>query len=150
MMYIDYELSKRRLDETRKAFEAMLDEKEELFVRTQPGATRYDKVRVTGGKTPNAFEDYVSAKERTNLDERLDEMRSLMQDRQTLLKAKEADLRKSNDILDRVYCLRMIDKQRIFRIAKITHYTDRQIYRFVGCIIRTINEATTNNVGKCQ
>ena len=142
MMYVDYELSKRRLDETRKAFELMLDEKEELFVRTQPGATRYDK-------PPTAFEDYVSAKERTNLDERLSEMRSLMADRQTLLKAKEADLRKSNDILDRVYCLRMIDKQRIFRIAKITHYTDRQVYRFIGCIIRTINEAC-ENVTKCQ
>lgn len=142
MLYVDYEISRRRYEETRKAFESMLDEKEVLFVRTQPGAVRFDKVRVTGGKQANSFEEYIAAKEKAQIDERLTEMRSILEDRRLVLESKEQDLRKSTEILDRVYCLRMIDKMRIYKISRITHYSDRQIHRFISCIIRTIKDGT--------
>lgn len=145
MLYVDYEMFKRRYIETQRKFDAILSEKEELFARTQPKAVRFDKDRVLTSIKGNVFEDYVTAKEERQLDERLREVKALLDDRARLLKLKEQELRSSKEILDKIYCAAYIDRVRVFRIARRLNYSERQIYRFLSEIDERLKDGT-----KCQ
>lgn len=134
MVYLDYEAFKAKYLETQRSFDAILQEKEELFARTQPNAVRFDKERVSGGKIPNPFEDYMIAKEKKQIDQRLAEAKSILDDRERLLRLKEAELRASKAVIDRVYVLRYIERMRVYKIMRKLNYSERQIYRMLETI----------------
>lgn len=146
-LFVSYEQTKRRYLESQRMLETILNEKEELFTRTQPKAVVYDKEKVTGGKNENAFEDYIIAKERKQIDQRLDEAKALLEDRKKLLALKETDLRQSKDVHDRVYVLRVIEGMTIRKISRLLHYEDRQIYRY-WCNIRRATGRLSENVSQ--
>ena len=62
-----------------------------------------------------------------------------MEDREHLLKIKLEELRASNNVEDKIYLLRFIDRVRVFRIAKMIGYSESQVYRILEKII-----------GKCE
>ena len=139
-LFASYEQTKRRYIETQRLLETILNEKEELFTRTQPKAVVYDKEKVTGGKNENAFEDYIIAKERKQIDQRLQEARSLAEDRKNLLALKESDLRGSKDIRDKIYTAKFIDRYRNYKIARMFHYSRSQIDRYLSFIRKVLKE----------
>ena len=140
MLYISYEISKQRYFDTQRALETILDEKEALFQRTQPKAATYDKEKVTGGNAGNVFDDYLIAKERLMIDKRLDEAKSLLKDRETLLKVKEAELRESKETFDRIYVAKFLDKTANYKIARLMHYSERQIRRILFQIRKALKD----------
>ncbi len=137
-VYIDYETYKCKYLEIQVQYNEILTEKENLFTKTQPNAIRYDKVQVQGGTYGNGFDEYLIAKEKEQIDERLAEARQLLEDRERLLKLKEKELRASKDKLDLVYCMRFVDNKRPYAIARALNYSESQIYRILDKIQKEI------------
>lgn len=134
MLYLEYEFYRLKYVETQQKFDELLSEKETLFARTQPKAVNYDGDHVSGGNATNKFEEYIEAKDRKRIDERLAEIKSILEDRERLLRLKEKELRASEDIRDKVFYMRYIDRMRIYKIANICHYSEMQIYRILHII----------------
>jgi DNA-directed RNA polymerase specialized sigma subunit len=137
-VYIDYEIYKCKYLEIQIQYNEILTEKENLFTKTQPNAIRYDKVQVQGGTYGNGFDEYLIAKEKEQIDERLAEARQLLEDREKLLELKEKELRASKDKLDLIYCMRYVDNKRPYAIARCLNYSESQIYRILDKIQKEI------------
>lgn len=105
MIYPDYEILR---GEYRKAYNDLcqiIQEKEELFQKTQPQATNYDKERVTNSSEGYTFADYLAEKERKKIDERLDQAKSNWNATATKLGKMAGKLRASLILEDKVYWL---------------------------------------------
>ena len=139
MKYIEHAEMKERYEVAKARLADLLQEKEELFDRTQPRSVPFDKERVDGGGGGHPFDDYLTAMERTRLDERIAAAREILHDRSELLRTAEEDVRKSAESWDVIYCLRILDGRKISEVAAIPHYSEAQVYR----VLREIDE----NVG---
>lgn len=144
MIYLDYEAYRIRLWDSQKVYDQILTEKEQLFAMTQPHGVQFDKERVAGGSQDSAFDRYLLQKEAKKIDLRLNEARAIMVDRAELMRQKEAELRQSQEILDRLYCLRVLDKMKIQKITRTLNYSESHIYRMLGEIYREIKKMREN------
>ena len=131
MLYQEYHEQKEKYKDAQRLYDSILSEKETLFQRTQPNAVDTSKEKVSGGKQTNAFDAYLIEVEEKKIDQRLSEAKSLMADREKLLRAKREELRSSNEIEDRIYRYRYIERMRIYRIAKMVSYSERQVKRIL-------------------
>lgn len=129
MIYITFEKYKNNYYETLNQYNEILNEKEHLFLKTQPKSTKYDKERVSGGVSSNTFDDYLIEKERKQIDHRLEEVKSILDDRERLLKLKEEELKASTNIQDKIYKYRYIDKMKVHKICRLVGYSEAQVYR---------------------
>ena len=139
MLYIEYEIYKNKYYEVQKKYNEILNEKEELFARTQPTAVRITGDKTTGGKHINAFDDYLIQKEKKNIDQRLEEVKSILDDRERLVKLKEQELRASNNSFDKIYRCRYIDRLTIEKTARISNYSRSQVFNILKEIRKNIN-----------
>ena len=142
MQYISYDISHRHYLEALQRVEDIIAEKDRLFEKTQPSAMVYDKERVSGGSQANTFDEYVIGMERLQIDKRLEEAKSILQERNEILRIKERDLRASRDVFDKVYAARFIDKRRIYRIARMINYSERQTKRILKIIANNLKDGT--------
>lgn len=138
MIYAIYEEYKNKYYETQKEYNNILNEKEKLFMITQPSSSKFDKERVSGGSSDNTFDRYLILKEEKKIEQRLKEVRSILDDRERLLKLKEEELKESTDIKDKIYRYRYIDKLKVYKISKLVGYSEAQVYRFLDEIRRKI------------
>lgn len=138
MIYVIYEEYKNKYYETQKEYDIILNEKEKLFMITQPSAVKFDKEIVSGGTTDNTFDRYLILKEEKKIDQRLNEIKSILDDRERLLKLKEQELRASTSVQDKIYKYRYLDKLKVFKIAKLVGYSEPQIYRILKTIRNNI------------
>ena len=135
MEFVDY---RAKYLEAQRQYDEILNEKEQLFETTQPKAVISDKEKISGGKNTNSFDDYLITKERKRIDERLLESKKILDDRELLLKLKERELRESNILIDKIYCMRYLDEIRVCKIARIVNYSEAQIYRALDEIKRSL------------
>ena len=135
MEFVDY---RAKYLEAQRQYDEILSEKQRLFDRTQPGSIRADKEKVTGGKNTNSFDDYLITKERNRIDERLAEVKKILKDREILLKQKEKELRESNILIDKIYCMRYLDGIKVYMIARMVNSSEMQVYRIINEINRTL------------
>lgn len=138
MIYIIYEKYKKCYYDTQNRYNEILTEKERLFSITQPKATDYGKEKTSGGKPSNPFDEYLIQKEKKQIDARLKEVKSLLEDRERLLRLKRDELRVSNNIQDKIYRYRYIDKMRVQKIVKLVGYSEAQVYRILKVIKNNI------------
>lgn len=138
-VYIDYENYKKKYHDTQNKFDEILKEKEVLFSKTQPKSAKWDKVGTPGlGHCYNPFDEYLIAKDKKRIDDRLFEIKSILEDRAMLLRAKEQELRSSKNNIDQIYRMRFLDQMHITKIAIIVHYSESQVYRILKNIKQTI------------
>ena len=130
-LYIQYERFKNRYLDAQRMYDTILSEKEELFSKTQPKTVSYDKEKISGGHGTDAFEQYIMDLERKKITQRLNEIKSLMDDRGHLLELKEQELRQSKDLYDRIYSLRYLEHRKPENIAHNIGYSVSQIYRIL-------------------
>lgn len=127
-VYVIYEYFKNKYFDVQKKYDEILREKEYLFSKTQPKAVRIDKGIIA--TTPiNVFDEYLIEKEKRKIDQRLKEIKAIIEDRAKLLKLKEIELRHSKNIWDRIYTMRYLDNLHIQKIALILNYSQSQVYR---------------------
>ena len=144
MVYVEFEIYRREYIETQRRYDEIITEKEDLFARTQPKSVQFDSERVAGGTAKNSFDEYLIQKERKKIDLRLEEARSILLERETLLKLKEEELRESEDVLDKLYCCRILDHMKIHRISRLLNYSESHIYRMLGVIYREVKKMREN------
>lgn len=130
-MYIQYERSKLKYLIAQNNYEELIKEKEDLFATTQPKGQRYDQDRVSGGCSDNAFDRYVIRKDETRIEERLKEARSIVEDRKRLLEMKRAELEDSEEVIDKVYYLKYIKREKNKDIADAIGYGPAQTARLL-------------------
>ena len=140
MLYQEYEEFKYRYYEVQKKYNDILNEKEELFARTQPKATQITAEKTTGGKHVNAFDEYIIQKEKKNIDQRLEEVKSILEDRERLLRLKEQELRVSKDSYDKIYRCRYLDRLTIDKTVRISNYSRAQVFNILNKIKRSIRK----------
>lgn len=138
MLYIEYHEYKTKYYKAQEKYDEVLSEKEHLFAKTQPKATQYDKEVVSGGSPSNTFDEYVIAKEKKQIDERLEEAKSILEDRERLLKLKEIELRQSKDWHDKVYVYKYLDNLSANEIKYKMHYCRSNIYEILKKIRKNI------------
>lgn len=138
MLYVEYEDYKRQFRETQKQYNDILNEKEMLFQITQPQAVNTDKEKVMGGSPENKFDQYLILKEQQRIDERIEEAKAILKERDEQLRIKREELRRSKHPLDMAYRMRYIDRMKISRIATTMGYSEAQIYRILKKIRITL------------
>lgn len=130
MIYHEYETLKERYADAQRVYDSILSEKEELFQKTQPQAIK-GKEKVSGGNQTNSFDEYLIQVEEKKIDARLSEAKELMNQRARLLALKREELRSSSDIKDKIYRYRYIERMKIYRIASMVNYSERQVMRIL-------------------
>ena len=131
MLYEEYEEYKSRYYEAQRIYNDILNEKEELFAKTQPKATQITGEKTGGGKHENLFDEYLIQKERKNIDKRLEEAKSILDDRERLLKLKELEVRASKHSHDKIYRCRYIDRLTIEKTARLSNYSRSQVFNIL-------------------
>lgn len=139
LVYMVYEEFKNKYLDTQKQFDEILQEKEFLFAKTQPQSPNWDKIGENGNQINNKFDDYLVAKESKRVDERLSEIKSILDDRERLLRLKEQELRNSKNHVDKIYKMKYIDKFNMNKIVREAHYSRSQVYRILDDIKKTID-----------
>lgn len=139
MIYIEYHEFKNKYYVAQKEYDKILSEKEALFAKTQPKATEYDKEKVSGGCPSNSFDDYLIIKEKKQLDERLEEARSILIDRTRLLNLKLEELKSSDNPYDKIYYHRFVKNLSPYKFKRLVGYEERQIYRILEKIEKKLN-----------
>lgn len=134
MLYKEFDECRKKFYEAQKNYDEILAKKEVLFVKAISKGINYESERVTGGNPVNSFDEYLITKEKLQLDERLNEAKSILTDRNHLLVLKEQELRSSTAIPDKIYTYRYIDNMKIYKIARLVGYGEAQIYRILKSI----------------
>lgn len=131
MVFLEYEFYKSQYLASQRVLNSILIEQEELFTKTQPDAIRYDKDRVQTSPSNNQFDNYLVQKEKLKIDERLAEAKSIIEDRERLMKMKELELRQSMDIKDTIYLYKFVEGLNVRKIANKLNYSASQVYRII-------------------
>lgn len=142
MVYKDYIKFKHRYIEAQRKFDEILKEKEELFTKTLPQSPKWDKQYNFSNQVNKKFDNYICAKEAKKIDERLDEIKAILEARTALLDRKEAELLKSKEIEDVIYNMRILCKCTIKSIEKLTNFGRSKIYRTLAEISRNESRLT--------
>ena len=139
MLYVKYEEYKNKLHEAQDNFDSILSEKEKLFSKTQPGAIDYSKEKQSDDTNEyNPFELYMMKMQEDLVEERLNEARTIINDRKFLLQSKEEELRNSKDWYDKIYVYRFIDKLPVEKIKNIMPYCRSSIYNIINEIEKNL------------
>lgn len=138
ILYLEYERCKNIYIDLQTKYEAVMLEKERLFTKVMPNAINYDKEDVQTSITSNMLEEYVMELEKHKVDERLQNIKSMLEDRERLLNMKEEELRKSHDKYDRVYVLKYLDGMRVYQITKRMYLSKTQVYRILTEICKKL------------
>lgn len=142
MLYVEYEKYLNRYRSTQAKVDEILTEKEAIFLKTQTQGIRYDLEKITGGAYTNIFESYVINLEKKKIDERLQEAKSLLEERKMLLDMKERELRNSKELYDKIYRMRYIDNLSPYNIGERIGYSTSQVYRILDKINKILKNAT--------
>lgn len=129
--FIEYEKCKNQCYAAQCKYNDLLAEKERLFSATQPQAIKYDKEVVSGGKPSNTFDKYLVIKEQKQIDERLAELKGIVDDFNHLLNIKCNQLEKSNNIKDKIYYYRIVKRGSITFVCRKVGYQEAQVYRYL-------------------
>ena len=140
MLYVEYNQLRTKYILVQMQYDAILSEQEELFLRTQPTGVNFEKERVTGGDQANPFDAYLIAKEQKRIDERLSEIKSILDDRKELLDLKERELRASKDWNDIIFKYYYLDNLSITKIENRIPYSRVQIWRKLNEIKANLKE----------
>lgn len=130
-IYLSYCEFKAKYIAAQRKYDAILQEKEYLFAKTQPKSPKFDKNSINSSNNLNVFDEYLIAIERKHINSRLEEIRSILADRERLLKLKEQELTASNNIMDRIYKYRYLDNLSVGKIARLVSYSKSQVYRIL-------------------
>ena len=131
MIYIQYERIKQKYRVSQDNYEELIREKEDLFSLTQPKSQQTDTERVSGGQKENAYDKYLIKQEQSNIEERLEAAKEIMDVRKQMLEQKRAELEASEDVMDRLYYLKYIKRLRNKEIYDVIDYSKAQTERYL-------------------
>lgn len=140
MIYIEYNAYRKKYQEAQRNYNEILSEKEKLFSLTQPRSVDTSQEGIKGGFKPsNPFDEYLMLKEKERLDERLNEAKSILEDRERLLNMKKAELMQSNHVEDKIFRMKFIERLKPKHIAGKVGYSEVHVYRLIKKIRKNLS-----------
>ena len=137
MIYAEYEKMWVVIRKLEKELFDLINDRDELFSKTQPKATTLDKEKVDSSNRSNMLETYVIRQE--NYTKRINQLQLSLEDRYQALNRKREELRLSQNIYDRIYYLKYIEKLNIYKIAYLTNYDRTNVWRYLKKIEKSIS-----------
>ena len=128
----EYQLAKRLFDQANERLADLLNYRDRLFDRTQPGAIDYGAEKVKSSGSSDLFTRYLEEKEKLNIDDRIKTARVILDDRAAVLTETIERLSKSSEPEDRVFYLRVIKNEPVPKIAHDVGYSRSQVYRILS------------------
>lgn len=138
MIYKIYEKYKEAYYKSQEEYHEVLNEKERLFMKTQPQSTDYNKDKASGGKPSNAFDNYLISVQDKDLENKINKRKKIMMQRKLLVELKEEELRKSKNIYDRAYVGRWLDGKSVKQISRDLAYCKTQVYEILKNIEKNV------------
>lgn len=138
MIFLEYHKALINYKLAVNAVEEILEDKLELFQKTQPQSPITGSERVDGGSPKNKQEEYVIRLEEKQIRKRFELAKEIMVDSWDLLQQKELELRHSKGIKDIVYCMKYVDGKDVAWIATELHYSESHVYRIIKSIEKMI------------
>ena len=130
--FVCYEIFKSKYLDAQQKLNAIIEEKENLFSRTQPKSPNSDKM--PSSESENAFDSYLIAKEKTKIDQRIKEMQKIVDERRSLLRQKEQELYESKDLCDKIYRMKYLESKTVPDLMRKLHFGRTQIYKFISIV----------------
>ena len=127
MIYEEYESIWNTIRKKEKELFELINKRDELFLKTQPKSSKFDKEKVDSKSTRNMMEEYVIQKEYLN--ERIMQLNITLDDIYQVLKRKRDELKQSKNIYDRIYYYYCIERLNIYKVSCLMNYSESQIYR---------------------
>ena len=121
-----------------------MDFKEKIFNITQPKSPVYKDIKIQYGSKNDNFATYLELLEAFDVDERLSSLEETICKSKRFLKEKEAELRKSKDNEDMIYCLWVLDRKSALDISFLVGYQKSSVYS----TIKRIKKNLWKNSGK--
>ena len=137
MIYEEYETIWNKIRKQEKKLFNLIAKRDELFEKTQPQSSKFDKVLVDGKNPTNTLENYIIEKEYLN--EKINQLNTTLDDLYQVLKRKREELRLSKHIDDRIYYYRFIERLSVYKIGSLIGYEKTQIYRHLKIIAKKCN-----------
>lgn len=139
MLYIECEKYKNKYHKALEDLDELLDIQEELFSKTQPKSTDFNKESVSGGTPSNSFDTYLIKKQKLDLDKKIAESRAIVQDRKALYELKLDELKTSKDALDIVYLYVFVKRLSYRKAERLAYMSRSEIGRKVEIIEKSLN-----------
>lgn len=130
--FVCYEIFKSKYLDAQQKLNAIIEEKENLFSRTQPKSPNWDKM--PSSESENAFDSYLIAKEKTKIDQRIKEMQKIVDERRSLMRQKEQELYESKDLCDKIYRMKYLESKTVPDLMRKLHFGRTQIYKFISIV----------------
>ena len=131
MIYEEYHAMSIKYQEAKQKLDEIISEKERLFFMTQPKAVSIKADKVDGGEYVNEFDQYLTALEDQQIDQKIEEAKHILTEREHLLRLVEIDLRRSSQLYDKVYRMHYLDNLNAYIIARKLYYSKSQIYNII-------------------
>lgn len=126
MNYIDHARQQDKLRQCFMKLESLLEERQTIFDRTQPGSGGSE---VKTSPRNDKYDAYLISAE--IIDSKIDDAWNMVMQWEKLLDKTETALSESHDILDKVYYRIEVRGYTIGKAAQELHYTERQVRRFM-------------------
>jgi hypothetical protein len=127
MIYEEYEDIWNTIRKKEKELFELINKREELFLKTQPKSSKFDKEKVDSKTTRNMMEEYVIQQEYFN--DRIMQLNITLDDIYQVLKRKRDELKQSKNTYDRIYYYYCIERLNIYKVSCLMNYSESQIYR---------------------
>lgn len=129
-MYIKYLENMELYLKAQNELKRLIDKKQLLFDRTQPGATKYDSEKVSGGNTSNSkWDEYLDKAQ--ELEDRIVVAQEIVNARKLIKDLSEQDLRNSKNNYDIIFVARVLERKKVYQITAIVNYSERQVNRYL-------------------
>ena len=136
MIYEEYEGIWNKIRKLEKELFKLINQRDELFDKTQPKSPKLDKEKVDSKNTSNIMEQYVIQKEYLNT--RIEQLNITLDDWYQALKRKREELRLSKNLYDMIYYYRYIERLSVFKVSKLVSYSEKQTRRHLKNIDKTL------------
>ena len=127
-LFIEHYKLNEEYKEAKKEFDKALEKKSQLLYSVVPKSANFENELVKGSSS-NKFLNYTIKME--EIDKEINVRRNLRDVLAYKLKLKEIELKKSDNILDKVYYLKIVERMKVKYISIKINYSKEQTYRFL-------------------
>ena len=140
-LFVEYHSLKKEVNKINDELDDLLNKKARIFGMTQPQASDVTKEMFPSAMSSNdKFLLYTIKTE--ELDKQITNKKNELGVKKYQMKLKLMDLRESKDILDRIYVYKYVDKKKVGKFYRLTHYSRMQVYRKIQEIEEKIKDVT--------
>ena len=143
-MYLLFDRMLNAVTNLEFSYTSTLEFKDKIYNITQPKSPAYKDIKIQTSPKYDNFATYLELLEAFDVDKRLSSLEETICKSKRFLKEKEAELRKSKDNDDMIYCLWVLDRKSALDISFLVGYQKSSVYS----TIRRIKKNLWKNSGK--